>query len=189
MVKQKSKFQDKAFTLIELLVVIAIIGLLASIVLVALNSARSKARDAKRKGDLHNIKAALELYYNSYGSYPPTQPQTSCGGTDSWAESKGTCGGKWLTSDPNFYQFMPTVPVDPLNTGANAGWGDGNYIYSYTQSLSGNDYELITQLENTSDQSRCANTPAYYHNVVPNVPWCAPWPNNMGRSQNIYSDH
>jgi len=71
MKKQNSK-TNLGFTLIELLVVISIIGLLASIVLVSLNRARSKARDAKRLGDLKQIKTALELYYNQYNSYPST---------------------------------------------------------------------------------------------------------------------
>ena len=58
------------FTLIELLVVIAIIGILSSTVLASLNSARSKARDTRRKADMKQLQLALELYYDSNGSYP-----------------------------------------------------------------------------------------------------------------------
>lgn len=182
-------FKNKGFTLIELLVVIAVIGLLASIVLVSMGGVRAKARDAKRKSDLGQIQLALTMYYDTYDTYPPAKPQTSCGGSDVWASSNGTCDGQWLTTDSNFYQFMPNVPVDSKNQGSNAGWGDGNNVYSYYPSLGGQDYELLTQLENTSDLARCGMKAAYYHNVIPNLPWCPPWPDNMGRSQNIYADH
>lgn len=61
---------QKGFTLIELLVVIAIIGLLASVVLLSLNSARAKSRDAKRLSDVRQLVSALELYFNDYNAYP-----------------------------------------------------------------------------------------------------------------------
>lgn len=61
---------QKGFTLIELLVVIAIIGLLASVVLLALNSARAKSRDAKRVADIRQLASAMELYFNDNNSYP-----------------------------------------------------------------------------------------------------------------------
>ncbi|MFZ3011486.1 MAG: type II secretion system protein [Minisyncoccia bacterium] len=63
------QFRTKGFTLIELLVVVAIISLLSSVVFASLNSAREKARDARRKVDLKQIQTALELYYNECGSY------------------------------------------------------------------------------------------------------------------------
>ncbi|HEV8601645.1 MAG TPA: type II secretion system protein [Patescibacteria group bacterium] len=65
----KTKNQ-KGFTLIELLVVVSVIGLLASVVLVSLNSARAKGRDARRLADLHQIDNALANYYSDNGNYP-----------------------------------------------------------------------------------------------------------------------
>jgi len=60
----------KGFTLIELLVVIAIIGLLSTLSILALNSARARARDAKRVADVKQIQTALEMCYNDTGNYP-----------------------------------------------------------------------------------------------------------------------
>ncbi len=55
----------RGFTLIELLVVIAIIGILASVVLASLNSARDKGSDAAIKSNLNNARAQAELYYDN----------------------------------------------------------------------------------------------------------------------------
>ena len=57
--------KNKGFTLIELLVVIAIIGILSSVVLASLNSARNKGADAAIKNNLSNIRAQAELVYDS----------------------------------------------------------------------------------------------------------------------------
>ena len=62
--------QAKGFTLIELLIVIAIIGLLASVIVVALGNSRIKARDARRLADTQQIRTALDLYLNQAGGYP-----------------------------------------------------------------------------------------------------------------------
>ena len=83
---------NRGFTLIELLVVIAIIGMLSSVVLASLNSARQKSRDARRLSDIKSLQTALELIYDSTSpvEYPdalsslvstyipstPTDPQT-----------------------------------------------------------------------------------------------------------------
>lgn len=64
------KNKSLGFTLIELLVVISIIGLLSGVVLAALNSARSKARDAQRVQDIGELRKAIALYYNNNGTYP-----------------------------------------------------------------------------------------------------------------------
>ena len=64
------KTKNNGFTLIELLVVIAIIGLLATIVMVSLNTARAKARDARRISDVRQLQLALQMSYDSTLSYP-----------------------------------------------------------------------------------------------------------------------
>ena len=64
----------KGFTLIELLVVIAIIGLLSSIVMASLSTARAKAADAAIQSDLIGVRSSAEIYFadngDSYGTYP-----------------------------------------------------------------------------------------------------------------------
>lgn len=62
----------RGFTLIELLVVVAIIGILASVVLASLNSARTKGKDASAKASLSSMKAQAELAVDSSGNYPST---------------------------------------------------------------------------------------------------------------------
>ena len=63
---------QRGFTLIELLVVIAIIGLLSSVVLSSLNTARSKSRDARRLSDIKQLQTALELAFDD--ASPPEYP-------------------------------------------------------------------------------------------------------------------
>lgn len=91
--------KNKGFTLIELLVVIAIIGILSSVVLASLNSARVKGRDAKRVSDLSQLKLALELYFDTARSYP--------------AGTGTTTLGTALVPD-----YIQSIPSDPLATGA-----------------------------------------------------------------------
>jgi len=92
----------RGFTLIELLVVIAIIGVLSSVVLASLNTARVRARDAKMRSELRQIQVAIQLYYDQYGSMPPN-----------------TYPGNYCSNQPNFLQavvtagYLPGNPVSP----------------------------------------------------------------------------
>ena len=120
----------KGFTLIELLVVIAIIGLLSTLAVVALGSARAKARDAKRLSDLKQVQTALELYYTDNNAYPTAAAAVTLGSdTQACLNSDGFAA----TGCANAY--MAAVPADP-----------GSNSYAYT-SADGTTYSIAATLE------------------------------------------
>ena len=82
------KTLQRGFTLIELLVVIAIIGILSSIVLASLSSARSKGTDAAIQTTLSNMRAQGELLYSNMSSYGTANVATTC--TPATADIFGT---------------------------------------------------------------------------------------------------
>lgn len=65
-----TKNKNKGFTLIELLMVISIIGLLSSVVMSSLSSAKDKAKISKIVQEKHQADLFLELYQAEYGGYP-----------------------------------------------------------------------------------------------------------------------
>ncbi len=85
------KNTKRGFTLIELLVVIAIIGILSSVVLASLNTARNKGSDAAIKANLANIRAQAEIIYDNDGDYD------------------AVCGANSVTQDAKIASFITAV--------------------------------------------------------------------------------
>ncbi len=105
--------KKSGFTLIELLVVIAIIGMLSSVVLASLNTARAKARDAQRKSALKAYSNAEELYNNANFGYT---------GTGGYFNNPNH-GGLDLTLVPT---YISKISDDPT-------WPAGGYDYVYVR--------------------------------------------------------
>ncbi|MFA6077583.1 MAG: type II secretion system protein [Candidatus Paceibacterota bacterium] len=115
-IKSNTKSEGRGFTLIELLVVIAIIGILSSVVLASLNTARGKARDAKRLSEMRQMQIALDLYYDNFGSYPDSD-NAGCGGWDS------SGNGTFITALVS-NNFLSAHLIDPTTNDS-----CGNYAY------------------------------------------------------------
>jgi prepilin-type N-terminal cleavage/methylation domain-containing protein len=136
-----NKKQSKAagFTLIELLVVIAIIGILASVVLSSLNSARASARDAVRISEARQLMISLELFrVSNDGLYP-------CGNVNNNPTSGGTREVSTMHTGCADLQsfFGGSLPSDPIFTGS-----DG-YRYQTNGGRAG--YALRIRLERLND--------------------------------------
>lgn len=142
--------KKRGFTLIELLVVIAIIGLLSSVVLASLNTARAKSRDARRLADLKEMQKALALYADDHGGKYPVNTN----GAGAYAGWVGTTPGCYAFSgayapmagyvnpagtyiaDPISPKYIPTLPKDPKPAGP-------DYCYLYMSQDNGTSFKFL----------------------------------------------
>jgi len=143
-----NKNNKQGFTLIELLVVIAIIGLLSTLSILALNTARARARDAKRIADVKQIQTALEMYYNDNNAYP-AGPFTA-------TYSIGTSTNIYLKTVP--------TPPSPVDGNACAAAYSAGPLYTYTTAADPND---SSRLNGTYSLTYCLG--ATINNVAGNT--------------------
>lgn len=168
---QDYKNYNRAFTLIELLVVIAIIGILSSVILASLNSARVRSMDARRKSDLIQIRTALELYYDKCGTYVVA---VNCTGATYGSSGIGYFNhpytvtgsvGKGLVDNG----FMGKEIIDPTNAKTGA--------VSYMIIADKNHYTLWATIVNPSAAdsatiNNCYSSGYDNYNGVPNHNYC-----------------
>ncbi|MBU2591905.1 type II secretion system GspH family protein [Patescibacteria group bacterium] len=119
------------FTLMELLVAITIVVTLSAIGIVSYRSANQKGRDGKRKSDINQVRAALEMYRSDEGLYPI--------GSD-WTAMLSTLGSGYINN----------VPLDPR-------FSSDGWVYYYSSS-DGYTYVVCARLE--SETGSCLGNPS-----------------------------
>jgi len=135
--------------LIELLIVMAILGVLAVVVLVAINPVQqlARTRDAGRKSAITQMGHALEAYYTSHGATYVAEGAT-------WVATLQTAGE--LSTVPSAITCSVTG-CGACTTNAQNGW-----CYNATTAAGGEPAVAYTRLESASEVSKCAAGNAYF---------------------------
>lgn len=162
--------KSKSFTLIEMLVVVFIIGILATLIIISVSSARAKGRDTKRVADLKSIQTALEMFYEVNGKYPTTDgatpdinPDQTGSYSTTWVDSKVALEwenglgsqsflGKYISPLPKeptpgsitiVNGTAPTAPSTSPCTSPTTNTGNAYYLYR----SNGSSYKLLARQE------------------------------------------
>jgi len=131
--EQSRKARSKGFTLIEFLIVIVVICILAAVAFLATQSSLASGRDARRKGELSQVKNVLQQYYLANDRYPTTTVAISL-------ESDNDTNGPF-TQAMKGGGYLPVIPRDPKYTSST-----GEYTYKYIATTTSS-YSLCAKSE------------------------------------------
>ena len=143
--------KSRGFTLIELLVVIAVLGVLAAIVIAAVNPVEqlARGRDASRTSGVVSLGKALQNYYTQKGAWPDVA---------TWDTDLTT-----TTKELNVFPVVPSGVATGCTAtageadlaGANSGTAGSGYCYKADAATSVTTNVLYTALESTAQKSKC----------------------------------
>ena len=122
----------KAYTLIEILIVATIIVLLTAVAVVSYSNFLKQSRDAKRKTDIEQIRAALEMYRSDSDSYDP------------YASDNCASYVSLTLGSPKYIQSMP---ADPKSSSG----------FYYRCDIAADDYTIGAFLETGTETPSCGN--------------------------------
>lgn len=124
------RMDKRGISVIEVVVIVAVVGLLGVFSVIALNSARTRARDATRLSDITRLSTALELYFNDHNSYPVAgdatplgQAASLCLGGSGFAPS---CDG---SKESVYLQNISSPPAAGLKGLVSCGGAKDDYCY------------------------------------------------------------
>jgi prepilin-type N-terminal cleavage/methylation domain-containing protein len=115
------KRKKTGFTIVEVLTVVAIMALLAGLLIPALSTVRTTAKEAKQKAQFATIELALTAFKNDYGDYPPSNWQLPP------APGSDYCGSQKLTEALLGWDLLGFHPKTDFR--ANGRNNNGDFIY------------------------------------------------------------
>ncbi len=144
----RRSFSEGGFTLVELLVVVAIIALVATFAAVAVNSARSKQRDATRLSNVRMIQSALEDHFNETNSYPFSTDMLPLGdATQSICLGSSGFSADCSAEESVFLRVVPGTYEDGLKGIVTCGEPE-RQTFCYMDLFEGDSYVIYFELEN-----------------------------------------